>query len=357
MAFSDRISTIRSLLAQIGIEALLFFDLKNIRYLSGFTGSDGLLLVEGDQTTLLVDGRYIEQAKEETHDVHLFEYREKNDGIEAVLASSKAKTVGFESPALDVDTFLILRDKLKEIEFRPVSGEIRLLRARKDEAEIGYIKKAASLAAEALSAVLGQIKLGISEYDLALELDFQIRRRGASQVSFETIAATGFNSVCPHAKPTDRKLKEGDIVMIDYGAVIDGYHSDETCTFIFGTADERQKKVYALVKDAHDMALESIKAGVSCREIDYIARNYLEGHGFGDFFPHATGHGVGLDVHEAPRLSPKSDDILDSGMIVTVEPGIYIPDTWGIRIEDMVLVKEDGCEILSKMTKDLTILQ
>ena len=357
MAVSDRISTIRSLLDRIGIEALLFFDLKNIRYLSGFTGSDGLLLVEGDRTTLLVDGRYIEQAKEETHGVHLFEYREKNDGIEAVLADTKAKAVGFESPALDVDTFLILKDKLKEIEFRPVSGEIRFLRARKDEAEIGYVKKAASLAAESLSAVLGQIKVGISEYDLAFELDFQIRRRGSSQVSFETIAATGFNSVCPHAKPTHRKLEDGDIVMIDYGAVVDGYHSDETCTFIFGRADERQKKVYALVKDAHDMALESIKAGVSCREIDHIARNYLEEHGFGDFFPHATGHGVGLDVHEAPRLSPKSDDILDSGMIVTVEPGIYIPDTWGIRIEDMVLVREDGCEILSKMAKDLTILR
>jgi Xaa-Pro aminopeptidase len=357
MTITNRISAIQALFDRIGIEALLFFDLKNIRYLCGFTGSDGLLLAERDRMTLLIDGRYIQQAKEETSGVQLFEYREKNEAIETVVANTRARVIGFESPALDVDTYLILKERLKEIEFLPVAGEIRLLRARKDKAEVEYMKKAASLAADALSHVLGQIRPGVCELDLALELDFQMRRNGSSQVSFETIFASGISSVLPHAKPTNRKIGRGDNLMIDYGAIVDGYHSDETCTFFFGTADDQQKKIYTLVKDAHDMAIASIRAGISCRDIDRIARAYLEEHGFGDFFPHATGHGVGLDVHEAPRLAPKSEDVLEDGMVVTVEPGIYLPDTWGVRIEDMVLVKEDGYEILSKMPKDFMVIQ
>jgi Xaa-Pro aminopeptidase len=357
MAAPDRISKVLAVLDKIGTEALVFFDLKNIRYLSGFTGSDGVLFFERDRMTLLIDGRYIQQAKEETSGVQLFEYREKNEGIDTVLSGSKAKSVGFESPALDVAAFLILKNKLNGIEFRPVSDELKFLRACKDADEIECIKKAAAIAAEALTSLLEQVKDGINELDLACELDFLMRRRGVSQVSFETIAATGGNSVLPHAKPTNRRIGKGDNLMIDYGAVVDGYHSDETCTFFFGSADEKQKRVYNLVKDAHDMAIEKIRAGMSCREIDGIARNFLDGHGFGDFFPHATGHGVGLDVHEPPRLAPKSDDILEAGMIVTVEPGVYLPDTWGIRIEDMVLVREKGCEVLSRMSKDLTIIE
>ncbi len=356
MAAPERISKVLTVLDKIGIKAIVFFDLKNIRYLSGFTGSDGVLFFERDRMTLLIDGRYIQQAKEETSGVQLFEYREKNEGIEAVLANSDAKVVGFESPALDVATFLILKNKLTGTELRPVSDELKFLRACKDTDEIARIKKAAAIAAEALTSLLVQVKEGICELDLACELDFLMRRRGVSQVSFDTIAATGGNSVLPHAKPTDRRIKRGDNLMIDYGAVVDGYHSDETCTFFFGSADEEQKKVYTLVKDAHDMAIDKIRAGMSCREIDGIARNYLDTHGFGNFFPHATGHGVGLDVHEPPRLAPKSDDILEAGMIVTVEPGVYLPDTWGIRIEDMVLVREEGCEVLSRMSKDLTII-
>jgi Xaa-Pro aminopeptidase len=356
MAAPERISKVLTVLDKIGIEAILFFDLKNIRYLSGFTGSDGVLFFERDRMTLLIDGRYIRQAKEETFGVQLFEYREKNEGIESVLANSDAKVVGFESPALDVATFLILKNKLAGIELRPVSDELKYLRACKDAEEIARIKRAAAIAAEALTSLMGQVKEGICELDLACELDFLMRRRGVSQVSFDTIAATGGNSVLPHAKPTNRRIGRGDNLMIDYGAVVDGYHSDETCTFFFGSADEEQKKVYTLVKDAHDMAIDKIRAGMSCREIDGIARNYLDTHGFGNFFPHATGHGVGLDVHEPPRLAPKSDEILEAGMIVTVEPGVYLPDTWGIRIEDMVLVREESCEVLSEMSKDLTII-
>lgn len=356
MTITNRISKIHTLFDRIGIEALLFFDLKNIRYLCGFTGSDGLLLAERDRMTLLIDGRYIQQAKEEACGVHLFEYRDKNEAIEAVVSDTRAKVVGFESPALDVDTYLILKERLKEVDFRPVSGEIRLLRACKDKTEVECIKKAASLSADALSYVLEQIRPDVCEFDLAMELDFQMRRNGASHVSFDTIFASGINSVLPHAKPTNRKIGRGDNLIIDYGAVVDGYHSDETCTLFFGTADERQKEIYALVKDAHDMAIASIRAGMSCRDIDRIARGYLDERGFGDFFPHATGHGVGLDVHEAPRLAPKSDDVLEEGMVVTVEPGIYLPAAWGVRIEDMVLVKEGGSEILSKMPKDFRVI-
>jgi len=189
-----------------------------------------------------------------------------------------------------------------------------------------------------------------------MELEFHIRKCGAELVSFPTIVATGANSAQPHAAPGSREIENGDIVMIDYGAIYRGYHSDETCTFVVGRADKKQKEVYSLVKNAHDMALEAIKTGTPCREIDRIARSCIEGGNLGKFFTHGTGHGVGLDVHEAPRIADKSINILEAGMVVTIEPGVYIPDQWGIRIEDMVLVKQGGGEVLTKVPKDLTIL-
>ena len=195
------------------------------------------------------------------------------------------------------------------------------------------------------------------EKDIALELDYRMARNEAEQVSFSTIVASGVNSSQPHAAPGSRKIRNGDIVMIDYGAVYHGYHSDETCTFIVGRADKKQKEVYSLVKEAHDRALAAVKAGASCKEIDRIARTCLESKDMGKYFTHGTGHGVGLDVHEAPRIADKSEHILEAGMVVTIEPGVYIPDLWGIRIEDMVLVKKNGFEVLTKVPKDLTILQ
>ena len=200
------------------------------------------------------------------------------------------------------------------------------------------------------------IKPGLREADVALELEYRMRQNGAAGAAFPTIVAAGMNSALPHATPGARILSAGDALVIDYGAVIEGYHSDETCTFVLAQASARFQEVYEIVKTAHDRALEAVKAGVSCAEIDSVARACIESAGLGRFFSHGTGHGVGLDVHESPRIAPSVQTILATGMVVTIEPGVYLPGQWGIRIEDTVLVRERDCEVLSKIPKNLTIL-
>jgi Xaa-Pro aminopeptidase len=353
----QRIQKVLSRLNSFNVDAVLFLDIKNVRYLTGFTGSDGALLIGKRQKLLMVDGRYTNQAKREVHDVEIFQYREKIEGIEAVISDNSLKSVGFESTAMNVTTFLKLKKKLKAVKLTPMSHEIDTIRAVKDTAEIAYIRKAGETASKALRALSDFIKPGVSEKDIAVELDYRMAGKGAEQVSFSTIVASGVNSSQPHASPGSRKIKNGDIVMIDYGAVCNGYHSDETCTFIVGRTNKKQKEVYSLVKEAHDRALAAVKAGATCKEIDHIARTCVEGENMGKYFTHGTGHGVGLDVHEAPRIADKSEHILEAGMVVTIEPGVYIPDLWGVRIEDMVLVKKDGFEVLTKVPKDLTVLQ
>jgi Xaa-Pro aminopeptidase len=197
----------------------------------------------------------------------------------------------------------------------------------------------------------------MTEREIAADLDDAIRRGGAQEVSFPTIVASGENSARPHARPQSRTIRPGDLMTIDCGAVYDGYRSDETGTFMLGRPDSRQERVYQVVKQAHDRAIEAIRAGVSCRIIDGAARSWIDAQGFGESFTHGTGHGVGLDVHEYPRLTAQSEAILEAGMVVTVEPGVYLPGLWGIRIEDLVVVQKDGCEILSKTPKEFMILE
>lgn len=356
MEDNNRISRVLTILSNVGIDGLIFFNITNIRYLTGFSGSEGTLLIGKERITLLLDGRYVNQAKSETANIAIVEYQDKIDGIVNLVKEHGLKKVGFESTAIDVHTFMQIRNKLEPVDLLPVAQEIRLLRARKEDSEISLVKKASTLASSALLSILNIIKPGIKEKDLALEIDYAIRRLGASNTSFDTIVASGSNSALPHAKPTIKTLAKGDAVVIDYGAVIEGYRSDETCTFFLGPVNENQQNAYNIVKTAHDLAIDAIKAGISCKEIDRIAREYISKHDKGHFFTHATGHGVGLDVHESPRLSPKSDEILETGMLITVEPGVYIPGSWGIRIEDTVLVKENGCEIITEVPKELTIL-
>ncbi len=352
----ERISKIRSGLSGFHVDAILFLDMKNIRYLTGFTGSDGALLIGQDKKTLLVDGRYTHQAQREVGDVAVIEYREKVDGIKSVLMGDGLKTIGFEATAMDVHTYLSLKNKTKGVALKPISGEISAIRTIKDETEIARMRKAAEISFQAMTDVRELIKPGVKEKDIALELEFRMGRYGADQIAFPTIVASGANSSLPHAKPGSRRMNRGDVVMIDFGAVYQGYHSDETWTVALGNGGDRQKEVYAVVKEAHDRALDAVKPGVPCREIDRVARSFIENKTLGEYFSHGTGHGVGLDVHEAPRISTQSEHVLQKGMVVTIEPGVYIPDLWGIRIEDMILVKEDGCEVLTKMPKGFTVL-
>jgi Xaa-Pro aminopeptidase len=352
--YAGRVERLCSGLAQP--DALLVLDAKNIRYLTGFTGGDGALMIGPDWLILLVDGRYVTQAGEESVGTELFEFRNRVDGIVAVTRQRAVERIGFESPALNVDEYLRLQEGLAGVDLSPLSGGLKSLRAVKTEDEVAKIGEAARIAGEALVAVLGMIGPGIRETDIVVELEYRMRRGGAEQASFETIVASGPNAALPHATPGSRVIGPGDCILIDYGAVYGGYHSDETCTFYVGHADSRQREVYRHVLEAHDRAIGAIRAGVACGEIDRVARACLEQAGLGDRFSHGTGHGVGLDVHEGPRLAAGREETLQAGMVVTVEPGVYLPGLWGVRIEDTVLVTAGGCRVLTGTPKGLTIL-
>jgi Xaa-Pro aminopeptidase/Xaa-Pro dipeptidase len=351
-----RFDRIAERLPQLGVDAILFFEINNIRYLTGFTGSDGVFVLRSDKGVLLVDGRYTTQAGEESPQCEIVQYRDKIGGIVALLDEKEVKRAGFEAAAVSVDFYEKLQRKLAPGMLIPITEALDGLRSVKDAGEVLLLRKAVDIATDAFLRTVGEMRPGVEERMIALEMDYRMRALGSEETSFPTIVASGPNAALPHAHPGARKLEDGDVVVMDFGAVHEGYRSDETCTVVLGRADKEFRDAYDIVRDAHDRAIEAVRAGVSCREIDRIAREVIEKKGYGKFFSHGTGHGVGLDVHEAPRLSALSDQVLAAGMVVTVEPGIYLPGLWGIRIEDMVLVKEDGCDILTRISKELKVI-
>jgi len=353
----DRLTYLRSRFLNWSLDAFLIIDPHNIKYLTGFSGDDGVLVIgPDDHTYLCVDGRYLTQAKNETTGVDVVYMTDKVDAITSILHKKRQGTVGFEDAIATVHFYQKLKEKNEHISFREMSPDIDLLRACKTEKELACIQKAADIAGNALQDILPSVRVGVCEKDIALELEYQIKKRGAEKPAFEIIVASGENSALPHARAGLRKIIAGDVLVIDYGAVYGGYHSDETCTFFIEKVESDLKEVYGLVKQAHDQAVNAVCAGVASSEIDRIARDIITEKGWGNYFTHGTGHGVGLSVHEAPRISVKSDQFLAEGMVITIEPGIYLPFHWGIRIEDTVCVTSRRAEILTKMSKELTIL-
>ncbi len=351
-----RISRLRALMRRSGVEALLILDLKNICYLTGFSGSDGALLVGAGRPVLLVDGRYLTQAGKQAPGARAVLYRDKVSGIADVLSARGIKHVGFEPAAATVELHSALRRKTKNVRWKPFPSDLGTIRAVKDAKEIESIRKAIRIASDALMSTLGRIRPGVRERDIAIELEYAMRKKGADYPSFDTIVASGPNSALPHARPGSRKIRPGDFVVVDFGAVFSGYHSDETCTFAVGRKGKKHENIYAIVKEAHARALEAVSPGVACRDVDAAARGVIEKAGYGPCFSHGTGHGVGLGVHEAPRLSTLSDDVLEEGMVITIEPGIYIPGFGGVRIEDMVLVEKGGARVLTEFSKELQVI-
>ncbi|MCX7634424.1 MAG: Xaa-Pro peptidase family protein [Syntrophales bacterium] len=351
MDYSQRKARVVQRLSAFGVDALLFFDMANIRYLTGFTGSDGVLYVAPDTVVLLVDGRYTTQAREQAVGVEVVEYREKMPGLAAKAMELPGKVLGFESYGLSYDLYEQLAKQLPEKALRPIGEELRGLRNIKEEAEVACLEAAAEMAHRALGEVLPLIKPGVEEREIAVELEYRIKRQGAEDISFPTIVASGPNGALPHARPGTRKIKEGDAVIIDYGAVVEGYRADETCTYLMEGAPSELQQIYAIVHEAQRRGIAALRPGISCREVDGIVRGYIEERGYGSYFSHGTGHGVGLCVHEPPRLAATSEGVLEAGMVVTVEPGIYLPGKWGVRLEDMVLIAEEGVKVLTKTPK------
>ncbi len=353
--YSIRASLISRKFADYKIDSLFFFNTSNIFYLSGFGGSDGALLLTPDKATLLVDGRYTTQASLQTINIQIIEYKDKISGIIQAIGDFRLKNIGFESDQWTVDIHNKISSCFHKKQFVPLSDELKLIRARKDKTEIALMKKAASISSAAICGALSEIRPCITEKDLALELEYRARKLGADQVSFEPIVAFGENSALPHAKPTTKKINNRDFIVIDFGVKYKSYCSDETCTVIFGELTKKQKHAYQAVKIAQEAALACIKSNVEASAIDRRTRNAFS-EKYRNYFVHGTGHGVGLEVHEAPRLASDSQDVLEANMVVTVEPGLYFPGHWGIRIEDTVLVKENCCEKLTKMDKELIVI-
>jgi Xaa-Pro aminopeptidase len=352
----SRMQTLRENFSGDQVDGILFSNMNNIRYLTGFTGSEGFLAVSAKRALLLVDGRYTTQAASEVQNISVIQYANKIQGIQQAIGDLRLKKIGFEASFMTVDMYQDLTKKFQKEKLVPLGDALRLLRACKDQQEIIVMKKAAAIASAAIASLAGMIKPGWTEQEAALELEMIARRSGAEQLAFETIIASGENAALPHAKPTNRKIKKGDFVVIDFGVKYQGYCSDETCTFAIGELTGGQKNAYRAVLKAHDEAIASIRAGIAAADVDAVARRVL-GKKYSRYFVHGTGHGVGLEVHEAPRLAPASQDRLAAGMVVTVEPGLYYPGRMGIRIEDTVFVKNKCCEIMTKMDKKLIVIE
>jgi Xaa-Pro aminopeptidase len=355
---SVRADKLADKLAGAEVDAVLITDLVNVRYLTGYTGSNGLALIGPDTRAFVTDFRYVEQAAEQV-DPGFDRLEASVDLLEAIkdaLPGSGELRLGFEAAHVSVREHERLRGLLPDrIELIAVQGLVEQLRAVKDPSELAAIRTAATLADEAFEQLIAGGLIGRTERELALELEFDMRRRGAEQPSFSPIVAAGPHGALPHASPREVEVQSGDLVVIDWGAQLGGYCSDCTRTVAAGGAGDHAREIYQLVLDAQLAGLDAVKPGADGRDVDSVARDVIEAAGHGEHFGHGLGHGVGLDVHEAPRLSQRSESVLEPGNIVTVEPGVYLPGDLGVRIEDLVLVTDDGRQILTGISKDLTV--
>ena len=350
-----RANTIADFLESKGIDGFLISNITNIRYITGFTGSSGCLLITKKDKTFCTDCRYEEQAKQEIKDFDIF--IEKEDRLKEVVERAKSlgvRTLGFEATASYQFYRALLRKGLK---IKALTNFIEDLRKIKDAEELALIRKAITRAEKAFLKTKGYIRPGFTERQIALLLEENLKKEGCYSIPFDIIVASGKNSALPHAKPTDKKLKSGDLVLVDWGGEAGGYFSDMTRSFLIQGRDiSRKKVIYDTVLQANIQAIHSIAAGLSSRMVDKAARDSIKKAGYSNFFGHGTGHGVGLDVHELPRISRLGRESVKPGMVFTIEPGVYVPGIGGVRIEDMVFVEKSGCRVLTTLPKGLEIL-
>jgi Xaa-Pro aminopeptidase len=354
---SARLERLVEQLPGAGVELMLVTDLINLRYLTGYTGSNGIALVGPGTAEFVTDFRYVEQAAEEVGPA-FNRRRASQDLLDAIpgLLPPGAVRLGFEDAHLSVREHARLRELLPErVELLGLNGLVERLRRVKDAEEIARIRAATELADAALLELLDEGLAGRTERELALALELKMRERGASGPSFESIVAGGAHAALPHAQPRNEAIAAGQLVVFDWGAKLEGYCSDCTRTVAAGEPGEEARAVYQLVLDGQLAGLNAVKSGAGGREVDGAARAVIEAGGHGEHFGHGLGHGVGLDIHEAPRLSQRSEDVLQAGNVVTVEPGIYLAGRFGVRIEDLVVVGDDGAEILTSITKELIV--
>ncbi len=347
----NRLERMRQKMHEEGIDAYVVLRPENGRYLSGFTGGEATLYVTAEKAILLTDFRYIEQAKGEAPEFEIV--KTGQDHFEALAEiGQQAQRVGFEG---DFVTFLNYEKLIKgfpQAELLSLPDLVSYLRAVKDQTEIEKLRQAVKIADDAFASVIKTIEIGQTEVEIALDLEYTMRRAGASGGSFDFIVASGVRSALPHGSASSKKIQLGEFLTMDFGAIYEGYCSDITRTVFLGEPEEKHQEVYQVVLAAQRAGIAAVAPGRTGKEVDAVARKIIVDAGYGEYFGHGLGHSVGLAIHEGPNLNMREERVLEPGMVITVEPGIYIPDWGGVRIEDIVLVTENGCEVLTQAPKE-----
>ncbi|MGP7816209.1 aminopeptidase P family protein [Niallia sp. 01092] len=352
----EKLKKLRNALIEANVDGIVITSKFNRRYISNFTGSAGVVLISGEDAKFITDFRYMEQAANQCEGFDIVQHT----GPIYKEVAEQAKKLGIKKLAFEQDHMTYTEYKIYEntvkAELVPVSGIIEKLRLIKSAAEIKILKEAAEIADAAFTHILDFIRVGKTELEVSNELEFFMRKAGATSSSFDTIVASGKRSALPHGVATDKVIETGDFVTLDYGAYYKGYVSDITRTIAVGNPDDKLKEIYNVVLNAQLKGMEGIKPGLTGIQADALTRDYISAKGYGAYFGHSTGHGIGLEIHEGPGLSYRSETVLEPGMVVTVEPGIYIPGLGGVRIEDDIIITDDHNEALTHSTKELLIL-
>lgn len=352
----EKLAKLRKAFLETGIDGILIASPYNRRYLSNFTGTAGVVLISLERAQFITDFRYVEQAKKQCEGFEIVQHGASIAGeIADQVKNLGIQKLGFEEDHVTFASFKVYENAVKA-ELVPVSGLVEKLRLIKTDTEIKILKEAADIADAAFKHILEFLRPGKTELEVANELEFFMRKAGASSSSFDTIVASGLRSALPHGVASEKVIEKGDFVTLDYGAYYKGYVSDITRTVAVGQPDVKLKEIYQVVYEAQARGMAGIKPGMTGKEADALTRDYIAEQGYGEYFGHSTGHGIGLEVHEGPALSIRSDLILEPGMVVTCEPGIYIPGLGGVRIEDDTRITYDHNEALTHSTKELMIL-
>ena len=349
-----RTDRIAGRLDELGVDAIVVTRPANVRYLTGFTGSNGQALITPKIGVFFTDGRYTEQSRREVAEMERVTYRQNfAEVVRDACAESGVRRLGFEEGVLTVRTFRSLERTLPDVELVPVGDDVDRERWVKDAEELDLIQAAQDATDRAFEDVLDRLAVGLTERQIAHELEQAMRRAGADGLSFETIVAFGENAAEPHHEPNHRTLEDGDMVKMDFGALWGGYHADMTRTVAFGGVGSELRRIYSVVLEAQRAGLEAVRVGATGGEVDAASRRVVDSAGYGEAFSHGLGHGDGLEVHEGPGLRRDGTDELPEGAVVTVEPGVYVAGLGGVRIEDMVVVGSDGARVMPSSTKDL----
>ncbi len=354
MNFSKRIEKTKEIMAAKELEAILLTSPENRFYLSGFTGTAGKLVITPGKNIFITDFRYVEQAKNE---ISAFDIKEisknKKEKLAEFLNSLDIASIGFEEEYMSYKTHQELNKLCSDITFVPLEEEIKKMRQIKAQQEIANIQKAIEITERAFEKLLPEIKPGRTEKELAAELEYLLKKEGGEKAAFDFIVASGPRSSLPHGVASDKKINKGEFITFDFGTYYNNYCSDMTRTVVLGEPSDKQQEVYSIVLKANKLVCEKLQPGMTGAEADAIARDIIKEAGYGENFGHGLGHGLGIEVHESPRLSTESETTLKAGMVVTNEPGIYIADWGGVRIEDDLLITEEGCQVLNSSSKEL----